>query len=82
MDSAKEMLRNTIELLNEEEVHQILEFAQRLMRERKSVSQTLQRLARDPTFHVPAEPYPVFHPIEPIQGKGIAASKLLVEDRR
>lgn len=77
MNSAKETLRNMISLLSDEEARQILEFAQRL-RERSGVSQTLRRLARDAAFSVPAEVSKDFRAVEPIRGKGIAASRLLV----
>ena len=82
MSSAKRLLHDTIESLNDEEVRQLLEFAQRL-RKKNGTSLTLKCLASDPTFEIPAErgsdAFPV---VEPIQGKGIAASRLLVEDRR
>ncbi len=81
MSSVKESLHSTIELLNDEEARQLLDFAQRLRR-RDSSSLTLKRLADDPAFEVPSEASGVFRVVEPIQGKGIAASRLLVEERR
>ena len=81
MSTVKESLRNRIDLLSDEEARQVLEFAQRL-RERNDVSLTLKRLACDPAFKVPSEGSGAFHIVEPIRGKGIAASRLLVEDRR
>jgi hypothetical protein len=81
MDSAKEALRKTIDLLSDEEARQILKFSQRLRRGSDG-SQTLRRLAHDATFHVPSEVSVGFRIVKPIQGKGIAASKLLVKDRR
>jgi hypothetical protein len=79
--SAKEALRQTVETLNDEEARHILEFAQRLRRG-KSRSQTLRQLAHDPAFHVPRPGSSGFRVVRPVQGKGLAASRLLVQDRR
>lgn len=81
MSSVKDSLRNTIELLNEEEARQTLEFVQRLKKE-GSASLTMRQLATDPTFKIPSGGCGSFSVVEPIQGKGVAASILLVEDRR
>jgi len=81
MDSVKESLHNTIELLSDEEARQFLEFAQRLQR-KSDVSLTLRRLADDPAFRIPSEASGAFRVVEPVQGKGIPASRLLVEERR
>jgi hypothetical protein len=81
MSAAKESLYNTIELLSDEEALQILEFIQHL-RQKKTLSRTLRRLASDPAFHVPAKGLGGFRKVEALQGKGIPASRLLVEDRR
>ena len=81
MSSIKELLHNTIEQLSDEETRQLLEFAQ-CLRRKDSFSLSLKRLADDPAFEVPLEASGAFRVVEPIQGKGIAASKLLVEERR
>jgi hypothetical protein len=81
MNSSKETLRKTVDLLSNEEARQVLEFTQRL-RKGSSGSQTLRRLARDAAFHMPAEASAGFRVVKPIQGKGIAASQLLIKDRR
>ncbi len=81
MESVKQALHSTIELLGDEEARQILEFARRL-REKDAVSPTLRRLANDPTFRIPSMEKLAFRVVQPIEGKGIAASRLLVEDRR
>lgn len=47
-----------------------------------NVSLRLKRLASDPSFRIPSEGAGGFRPVKPIQGKGIVASKLLVESRR
>lgn len=81
MSSVKELLRNAVDLLSEEEAQQIFELVQALQK-RSGISWTLRRLASDPTFKLPPEDFGAFHAVAPIQGKGIAASKLLVEERR
>jgi len=80
MRPIKELLHSTIELLGDEEARQTLAFAQRL-RTRNVTSLTLKRLARDPAFNVPCK-RPTFRAVEPIEGKGLPASNLLVEERR
>ena len=80
MRPIKESLRSTIELLGDEEARQTLAFAQRL-RKRNVTSLTLKRLARDPAFNMPCK-RPTFRAVEPIKGKGLPASDLLVEERR
>lgn len=81
MQSVKEALYSTIQSLGDEEARQMLEFAKRL-REKPIIPPTLQRLASDPAFRIPSARAAVFRVVQPIDGKGIAASKLLVEDRR
>ncbi|MDH3604095.1 MAG: hypothetical protein OEU26_31185 [Candidatus Tectomicrobia bacterium] len=81
MSAAKESLHHAIELLSDEEALQTLKFIQRL-RQYEGHSQTLKRLASDPTFHVPAEELGSFRKVEALSGKGIPASQRLVEDRR
>lgn len=81
MDSVKEVLRKTVDLLNDEDAQQILEFAERL-RQGHRCSETLKCLAHDAAFRVPTEAPVGFRAVKPIQGKGVAASRLLVKDRR
>ena len=81
MSSIKESLHDTIELLSDKEARQLLEFAQ-CLRKKTASSPTLKRLAGDPAFKVPLEGIRAFQVVVPAQGKGIAASKLLVEERR
>ena len=81
MKSAKEALRQTVETLSDEEARQILKFARHLRRG-KSRSQTLRRLAHDPAFHVPRPGMNGFRIVRPVQGTGLTASRLLVQDRR
>ncbi|MFC1713702.1 hypothetical protein ACFL6S_08540 [Candidatus Poribacteria bacterium] len=81
MSSIKESLHDTIELLSDKEARQLLEFAQYLRKQTAS-SPTLKRLAGDPAFKAPLEGIGASQVVVPAQGKGIAASKLLVGDRR
>jgi hypothetical protein len=81
MNSVKELLQHIIERMSDAEAHQLLEFAQHL-RHRRDDSLTLKRLATDPAFKVPGNEVGAFRVVKPVQGKGIAASKLLVDDRR
>lgn len=81
MNTIKESLYSTIKTLDDEEARQLLEFTLRL-RKRITASTTMMRLASDPTFNIPTEGVNAFEVVQPIKGKGIAASKLLVRDRR
>jgi hypothetical protein len=80
MKSVKE-LQQVIEQMSAAEARQLLEFAQHLQ-QRRDDSLTLKRLATDPAFKVPGSGAKDFHVVAPIHGKGIAASRLLVDDRR
>ncbi len=72
LSQVKQSLYETLERLDDEQVRLILAFATSLQEQSKK-SLTLERLAQDP---------PVFPVVEPIQGDGIPASRLLIEDRR
>jgi hypothetical protein len=81
MNAVKELLWHMIEQMSDTEARQLLEFAQHLQR-RSDDSPTLKRLATDPTFKLPGDGVMAFRIVEAIQGKGIPASKLLVDNRR
>jgi hypothetical protein len=81
MNSLKELLRQMIERMSDAEARQLLEFAQHL-RHRRDDSLTLKRLATDPAFKVPGSGARDFYVVAPIHSKGMAASRLLVDDRR
>ena len=81
MNAVKELLRQMIERMSDAEARQMLEFAQHLQHKRDD-SLTLKRLATDSAFKVPGNGVGAFRVVEPVQGKGIAASRLLVDDRR
>ena len=81
MSQVKQSLYETLEQLDDEQARLILAFATNLQKQGKR-SLTLERLAQGPTFQVPAQDPPVFPVVEPVQGDGIPASRLLIEDRR
>jgi hypothetical protein len=81
MNSVKESLQHMIEQMGAAEARQLLEFAQHLQH-RRDDSLSLKRLAADPTFKVPGSGAKDFQVVAPIHGKGMAASRLLVDDRR
>jgi hypothetical protein len=81
MSAVKESLQQMIEQMSDAEARQLLEFARQLQH-RPDTSLTLKRLATDPAFKAPGNGVRAFRIIEPIQGKGIPASKLLVDNRR
>jgi hypothetical protein len=81
MSSLKELLRPMIERMSDAEARQLLEFAQHL-RHRRDDSLALKRLATDPAFKVPGSGARDFYVVAPIHGKGMAASRRLVDDRR
>jgi hypothetical protein len=81
MNTVKELLWQMIDQMSDAEARQLLEFAQHLQH-RREASLTLKRLATDPAFKAPGNGVMTFRIVAPIQGKGIAASKLLVDNRR
>ena len=81
MSSVKKLLQQMIERMSDAEAHQLLDFAIHLQH-RRDDSLTLKRLATDPAFKVPGNGARDFHVVAPIHGKGITASRLLVDDRR
>ena len=81
MNSVKELLQHMIERMSDAEARQMLEFAQHL-RHGRDDSLTLKSLATDPAFKVPGSGARDFQAVAPIHGRGMAASRLLVDDRR
>jgi len=81
MLSVKESLRTTVDSISEEEALRVLSFIEQ-MRKHPVRSSTLKRLAGDPTFKVPPRKLGAFAKVDPMEGKGTPASRLLVEDRR
>mgnify|MGYP001571258252 FL=1 len=64
-----------------EKGHQISAVTRRL-REKSGVTKTLKALACDTAFTVPPASLRKCRAVEPLKGKGIPASRLLVMDRR
>jgi hypothetical protein len=81
MSPVKEALRETIERLSDEDAARLLEVARRLF-PAGTGSRTLQRLAEDPAFRLPADRSRGFRPVEPIHCRGIDASRIIEESRR
>ncbi len=80
-NSVKELLHEAVDLLSEDEAKQLLELM-REFQQRNGISLTLRRLAKDPMFKVPANPFEPFDMVEPAPVEGRPASELLIEDRR
>ena len=81
MLSVKESLRTTVDSISDEEALMVLSFIEQ-MRKHPVRSSTLKRLASDPTFKVPSRKLGSFVKVDPMDGKGVPASRLLLEDRR
>ena len=81
MNSVKELLRQVVKRMSDAEARQLLELARHLQH-RRDGSLTLKRLATDPAFKVPGSGARDFYVVAPIHSKGMAASRLLVDDRR
>lgn len=64
------------------EAPSVFDVPRQLLAEENRVSHTVEHLLADPAFEVPARMPGRFGLVEPAQGKGIAASRLLVEDRK
>ncbi len=81
MKTAKKILHSKIDQMTDEEASRILESDQRFQ-DSCGIPQTLRRLAHDASFIVPTDASKGFAAVNPIQGKGIAASEVLIRDRR
>jgi len=80
MESLKESLHRAIELLGDEEAHELLDMVQHL-RKGPVIPPSRRGLASDPIFSIPTAGA-AFRIVQPIDGRGIPASRLLVENRR
>ena len=81
MSPVKEMLIKKIKRMSDEEVRWMLEVAKQA-RAAKGMARSLRSLEKDPAIRIPKDLSGVFMDVEPIKGKGIPASKLLIRDRR
>ena len=80
MQSVKEVLRNAIEELTEEQARQVLYVVHHLQSQNGAAS-ALARLAGHPALTIPPNGFAKFQRVEPIRAPGVPASKLLIEDR-
>lgn len=80
MQSLKESLHHAIDLLGDEEARQLLDLVQQLGK-KPAILPRQQGLTDDPMVRNPTV-RSEFRVIQPIEGTGIAASQLLVENRR
>ena len=81
MTQAKELVREALERLSDDEAEQVLARIREIERHRDRTP-IFERLAGDPTFRVPAPTARPFRPFEPVPTTGRPASELLSEDRR
>jgi len=80
MGSIKQMLRESIEALSDEEAEYLLVIAKKLI-SRKMVKKASGTEVAFDDIRFPASP-PSFETVEPLRGHGKPASELLIEDRR
>ncbi len=81
MTQAKELVREALERLSDDEAEELLAHIREIERQRERVA-ILNRLAGDPTFSLPAPDGRPFRRFEPVPVKGRPASELLIEERR
>ncbi len=81
MSTIKESLHSVIEQLDEEDALCVLKFTQNLKKEiiKSSLS---EHLLADPAIKLPIIDYKGFRAVQPISGKGIPASEMLIKDRK
>ena len=77
----KQSLYETLERLDDDKMRLLLALA-KSMEQQDNKSALLKRLARHPAIQVPDDTTFAFSPVEPVQGDGIPASRLLIEDRQ
>jgi hypothetical protein len=78
MTSTKDLLHKAIDLLDEEESLQTLEFI-RIMQRGPVKSLTLKRLINDPAFNVPMPSPNPFDLVRPMPNVGKSVSQLIFE---
>ncbi|MBI3913723.1 MAG: hypothetical protein HY327_06005 [Chloroflexi bacterium] len=79
MTLEKELLRNSIDSLTDEQAHALLHWLDR-MKSKAPGSTTLRNIANDPGIKIPSQTK--FRDVTPIKVKGIPISELLIKDRR
>jgi hypothetical protein len=81
MLSVKESLHRTLDMISDEDALRVLTFIEQMRRHpRRSLK--LKRLAGDPMFKVPPRKLEHFANVDPVEGQGVPASQMLLEDRR
>jgi len=81
MSQVKQSLYETLDRLDDDKARLLLALAKSL-EQRHNTSSLLKRLARHPAIRVPDDETFAFPSVEPAQGDGIPASRLLIEDRQ
>ena len=81
MSPIKESLLEAVQGLSDEEAKRALAYVQSL-RESSPLARLRARLAGHPAISIPEVDAIAFREVEPIEGRGILASELLVRDRR
>jgi hypothetical protein len=81
MSPVKESLLQAVQGLSDEDARRALAYVQSLQAN-DALGRLRARLAGHPAIAMPAADTVAFRDVEPIEGKGILASELLVRDRR
>jgi hypothetical protein len=81
MTQAKDLVREALERLSDDEAEQILALVKEIEQRRERAA-ILDRLAGDPTFRLPAPDAGPFRRFEPVPVKGRPMSEVLIEERR
>jgi hypothetical protein len=81
MSAVRERLIEKIKRMPEQELKQMLDLSNHLEEAGERVAM-INKLMKDRTIRIPKNLSPRFKPVEPLKGKGISASKLLIADRK
>jgi hypothetical protein len=81
MPTAREVLRERIAHLTEDQAAQLLPLVESAVAASQA-EDAFAGLRGDPAFRLPAHGRPAFKPFEPIEGSGEPASRVLIADRR
>jgi hypothetical protein len=81
MTSLKKSLHNTIDRLSEPEARQVLNYAKQV-HSKSGLVGLMEELSHDSAIAVSSVIDRPYKRVSPVRGKGVAASKLLVKDRR
>jgi hypothetical protein len=81
MTQAKDLVREALERLSDEEAEEILAHVREIEQQSERAA-IFERLAGNPTFRLPAPAAGPFRRFEPVPVTGKPASEFLIEDRR